>query len=583
MPTDLGIYVDGRQVVIPGVVARTNVDAFNVARPPLLKRAAIIAIAQGGPPREFTRLTVSNAARVLKGGRGLELTDLAFDPSADTPGIGEIDFYRVNDAQRATLDATSVGSDLGVTALPMHAGVYGNGIRVKRDAAGDGFTLTVEDEAGGITEVSPPLGPALEIENVSGATTPGIEVTEDVDGQRHLVLTGDGAGDTHDILIGGDGFTTFADLAAFINGTTGWTATILHQHHQYDPGLTPVATLTLTGAVGTLDLGLQAQIRWLEGSQLARGAATDPAPATDDFTDAGFVYLSGGTEGDPVATGDYTDALEALEQRDVQAILLGTTDAAAHAGAVAHCASMSHAASRRERRFFGGPALEPDKTTQLSAAVTHARALNSELASVVGTPLRRRNLRTGNVENLSPNHVAAMLMGMACGVRPEVDLTFKTMRVLDTTFEYSVSEIGDFIHGGAVAVYHDHEDLLHRVADDVTAWQNSNNVMRRLRFGVAIRHYLTRKIRRYTKSFVGGIGSPSTIESILNATERALAEEVRSSAQPDGVLSAYDTITAVYDGATSLVAVRFNANAVGRIGFIDHLATLRPTQIELTS
>lgn len=584
MPQDLGIYVDGRQVVIPGVVARTNVDAFNVARPPLVKRAAIIAESQGGPPQEFVRVTVSNAAALLKGGRGLELVDLAFDPSSDVAGVGEIEFYRVNAAVAATLAGTGIGSDLTVTAVDAHAGVYGNGIRIKRDAAtGGGFILTVENETDAVREVSFALGPALEIEHVGTAALPTVEITEDAGGQRHLELTGDGASDTHDILIGGAGITTFADLAAFLNGTTAWTGTVLTDHHLYDPGDLPVGTVTLTTSVGTLDLGVQAQIRWLEGSSLVRGEATDPEPVTDDFTDAGFMYLSGGTEGAPVVTQDYTDALTALEERDVQAVMVGSTDAATQAAAEAHCVQMSHAAMRKERVFFGGPGLAADAATQLTNAAERARELQSELASIVATPLKRRNLRTGNIEDLSPNHVAAMLMGMACGVRPEVDLTFKTMKVTGTTWVYTPAQIGDAIKAGTVAVHFDHEDQVFRIADDVTTWQRDSNVMRRLRFGVSIRQYLTRKIRRYTKQFVGGVGSQSTVESILNATERALAEEVRGSGQPDGVLSGYDTITAVYDGATSLVAVRFNAAAVGRIGFIDHLATLQPTRIEATT
>ena len=196
----LGIYFEGRQIILPGAYARTKVEAFNLQRPPLFKRLAVIAPALGGVPKGFTRITSgTEAAKKLKGGVGLELVDLALDPSREVPGAGEILFYRVNAAVPASLDL----GNLRLTAKPEYAGLYGNGFRAKRELHPEGYHLLwVEDPQAGVLEQSPPLGPALEL-RYYGSGTPTAQITTDSEGQKHLVLTGGAPYENHDIRIGG--------------------------------------------------------------------------------------------------------------------------------------------------------------------------------------------------------------------------------------------------------------------------------------------------------------------------------------------------------------------------------------------
>lgn len=574
---EVGIVVQGRRMVIPGVVAVTRTDGFNQPRPPLLRRAAIIATSLGGPPREFVRLTPENYVRTLKGGQGLKILDLAVNPSPDVPGLGEADFYRINNAVRATLGF----GNLTLTLLPAHAGIMGNSFRARRDSAGGtAITLRLEDTTTGAVEESAPLGPALTIRYLGGVVTPAPTVNvSDVAGVRTLVLTAGGPNENFSWALGDGGIRTFADLATRLNGTAAWSGAVLHRHHLFNPALLPTGAVTLTANAGTLDLGVAAQVAWLEGSELARGVS---AVAAATGVGQGWFFFSGGGEGAPVTLADYEAAFLALQTRDIQAVYVESTDAAVHVMAEQHCAIMSHPVQQRERRFFCGPALAANRTAQLDSALARARELQSELATVVGTPLTRRNLRNGLLEPHSPNEIAAMALGMACGVRPEIDLTYKLLRVTGTTFAYDRQEIGRFIEGGVFAVFYDDEDGVFRVADDVTSWQRDANIMHRLRFGVDLRHFLVRKIRRYTKQFVGGVGDATTVEAILNATERALIEEVRGGPSPEGVLNAVGPIVAVFDGM-ELVAVDFEAHPVGRIGFIKHTATLTPTRIELAA
>lgn len=579
----LGIYFEGRQIILPGAYARTKVEAFNLQRPPLFKRLAVIAPALGGVPKGFTRITSgTEAAKKLKGGVGLELVDLALDPSREVPGAGEILFYRVNAAVPASLGL----GNLRLTAKPEYAGLYGNGFRAKRELHPEGYHLLwVEDPQAGVLEQSPPLGPALEL-RYYGSGTPTAQITTDSEGQKHLVLTGGAPYENHDIRIGGMGIKTIQELADFLNGTSVWGGTVLHRHHLFDPGGFPDGALTFADGKAVLNLGLSAQLQWLAGSSLVDAAATG---GTDSATGRGWLYFSGGHEGPPVSLGDYEQALAALEGEDVQAVVVGSTDPAVQAMAAAHCEYMSHPKQRRERLFFGGPALAANAQAQKQAALDLARELQSERAVVVGTPIRRRNLRTGRIDDLSPNHVAAMLAGMWCGVRPEVPLTNKSVYAQGLTHRYTQTDLEDFLKEGVVPIAQDPESGAFLVVQGLTTWRKDANPMRRKLQGVSIRDYLTRKLRLYTKRFVGEVGDATTVESILNAVEAALAEEVRGGRNPEGVLTtgtgpdgepepAYKNITAVFDGV-ELVAVEFEAHPVGEVAYITLTAFLTPTRI----
>ena len=141
---------------------------------------------------------------------------------------------------------------------------------------------------------------------------------------------------------------------------------------------------------------MAAQVAWLEGGTLARGVAV--GGGSDTGTGLGFLSFSGGSEGPAPVLQDYLDALDALRTHNVQAVAVESTDSAVHVAVEAHCAAMSDSITKRERRFYGGPALAANKDLQLDNGLSLCRELGSELALIVVTPLMRRNIRTGRLE-----------------------------------------------------------------------------------------------------------------------------------------------------------------------------------------
>lgn len=578
---DFGFDLEGKEVVIPGAYARNSVDAFSRRRNPVQRRLAILAPAYGGQPRAFAALSSpAQAAQTLKDGVGLDLATIAF-----AAGAGEILFYRMNLAVKAQ---ASLG-DLSVSAKDVHAGLFGNNIRVRRDSvSGDSAarTLTVEYPGDGQgAEVSPPLGPALEITYTGAGAAPAITIATS-SGQKTLTLTGDTPTESHAVPLGGVGVKTFAELAALINSFSAWSARVLYQHDRYNPGDLPDGAPTFSANKARLDLGVAAQVAWLASSRYVSGSASGGA---ESGTGAGWIYLSGGSEGPAVTTGDYQAALSALENQDVQAVVVGTTDPTVHAMGAAHADAMSHPKSRKERVFFCGPA----SAATLAQSITDALALRASLASenavVTPTPFQRRNPRTGVVETVGPNYAAALLAGAWCSLKPNQSLTYMPVSVLGLGFEYKDEDIETLLKGGTTPLFYDLEDRLYRIAQGVTTTRETTNSMKRLLSGVGVRAYLNRGIRQATKKFVGSSGDATTVESILNAAKGFLQREADPNNR-DGVLTpgvdadgvphvGFRNVQAVFDTASNLVGITYEAFTRGEIGYILASASLEPTKI----
>ena len=571
MANGLGITVDGKTLVQPGVVAKTNISAFNQFNTSLQKRLAVIALAQGGVPQDLTLIrSVEQARAVLKNGAGLELVELAMNPSPAVPGAQEVLFYRLNAAIAASLDL----GDLVVTASDINAGVYGNDIRIRRSAGANGGAIVeVENRASNTTIISQELGPAFEIEYVGANLTPAVEVIDNA-GNKTLRLSDDT--NTINIPLGQGTIRDFDDLEEYLASNPDWQGTAVDGHRTFDVSLAPVGVLTLTANVTNIDIGADAQAAFINTAEFVTAASAANAAVG---VGAGWVPLENGSEG-PVATNaDYLSALDVLSNEDVQVIVTDSTDPDVHASVNAHCSSLSHPVERRERTQFCGIDTEATAAAQVAAALAAAKSLASERTMVVGTPLKVRNIRTERLEVLDAGRVAAAIAGMYCGLNPEEPLTFKPIGAEDVAFKFSSTQIDDMVKGGVLSIQFDRESGVHIITEGITSWLKDANAMRRTTTGVSIRDHLTRKLRRDTREFIGRVGDQFTVEQIKQRIIRSLGQEV-STPQNRGVLLGFDSVEVNFDGI-NYVEVRFNANPVGEVRNIFMEVFLLPRAISV--
>jgi hypothetical protein len=171
----------------------------------------------------------------------------------------------------------------------------------------------------------------------------------------------------------------------------------------------------------------------LAGSRLVRagdvsngGAAFDPLAATP---------LAGGSDGAGATVNDVADGLGALEDSDVNLLVVPGFGASTVAGAVgAHLERTENDA--RERIAVLGVS-SPGTTTDTSAPVDEAEGVANPRIVLVAPGLAVTDRATGRPVTLAPSYLAAVVAGRLATVAPHVSLTNKTLPVDGLDVAYS--------------------------------------------------------------------------------------------------------------------------------------------------
>jgi hypothetical protein len=575
--SQFGIYFAGRSIVLPGVYARVNADAMTPTRGAPSRAVAVLATAQGGAVGAATRITSLASVRdTLIAGVGAHLTELAMAPSGQVQGTGEVYFVRVNKAVAATL---SLG-DMSFTAVT--AGKIGNSARVKRSTAvASAFDLHLEHQYLGLTESYLNIGSALEVTYVGVAGSPTVAVTNN-GGVRTLTLVGSGT-----IAFTSDNIPTIDALVDEINASSEWTARNMGTlSNLLTADLTVAAPALVDGkAVLGIPAGRAAEIA-TEGSLIATAT---PLGGASSFTAGAWTYLASGTEGSAASTQDWVDALTIAADLDVTAVVIGTGDTTVLAAAKAHVESMSDAKNRKERILYCGPEKAGSKAALTASLATLATGLGGRRTVIVGAEPKLVTAGSTKVETYPAYYLAAMVAGMKAGNRPEMPLTHKQVSIFGTSYQYTVTDLEDLLAIGVMPIHYDALTGQYLITQGITSHTRDANVVLRKVAGMDIADYLNRIIRGGLARYIGTVGDVLTAQQILNTVTGILNAEVRSSTNPDGVLTpgtlddgaaepAFSDVEVVLDGF-DLVGIRYRAHPVGEIAYITATAFLTPVRI----
>jgi hypothetical protein len=572
-----GIYFAGRSILLPGVYARVNADAMTPRRGAPSRAIAILATAQGGTVSGTDKITSLAAVRdTLIGGIGAQLTELAMAPSGEVQGAGEVYFVRVNKAVAATLDHADVVFTSRV------AGKVGNSARAKRSAVTAGaFTLDLEHLYLGLAEQYTDLGPAFRLEYVGAEVSPTAVVSDDA-GVKTLTLTG-----ASTVALSSDNIATIDALIDEINNTSEWTASARGSLTALQTADLTVGSITLTSEVGIATIDPNTAIALaLAGSGIASAVAVDD---TADFAADEWTYFSGGTEGAPVATQDWLDALDIAADLDVIGVVMGTGELAPLAAAKAHVETLSDAKNRKERLLYCGPVKAASKTALLDSLQELSLGIGGKRTVIAGTEPKLVAAGSNTVEVYPAFYAAAMAAGMKAGNRPEMPLTNKQVSIFGTSYQYDVDDLEGLLAMGVMPIHLDVPTGDHVITQGITSWTRDANVIYRKIAGMDIADYLNRIIRAGLHRFIGKVGDVLTAQMILNTVIGVLDAEVRGANNPDGVLTpgtnddgtdapAYADVEVELDGF-DLVGIRYRAHPVGEIAYIIATAYLTPVRI----
>lgn len=249
------------------------------------------------------------------------------------------------------------------------------------------------------------------------------------------------------------GYDTMQKLADKVNGSPGFTLTLLTGETALDPAELDVAAAAscLSPAAPNFYGNLYDIVTEInQGSDLVTAAAASGAQGEPDNTTAA-VYLSGGHEGSstpgqeaiPTSTfSDWQGAINLLTKIRVNTIWVSTPNAAVHAAVKAHCAYMAGIGRSERDSKLGLMNSTEDDLASKTEIKTQIINLNTRHCQVWAQRVERYNT-SGDAEVFDPPFGAALLAGMQAGSDPGTPLTHRRMNTLSLKQDSSWNPLDD--------------------------------------------------------------------------------------------------------------------------------------------
>jgi phage tail sheath gpL-like len=464
----------GKTIELPGVYTYNDVSAFEVRESAVdASVVAVIGPAKGGVPNQVYRFTSPGQAfKTLKGGELYELINYVY--RGGTPQqVVAIKVAGAGAAQASFSAGTLVltSKDYGSVGNLLQAEV-GNGSTV-------GKKITIIDGFSQYVETYDNLGPALNITYNGTGTTSTLTITVAAGSATTLSVTTLDASsnvipeDTFTLDLTSSEYSTIEKVINAINLRPNFTA-VKSTYMLYDdlPSsyLDAVTDQDITSTF-TITATLGACIHTInKNSSLVTASKTDPND-TAAPTNTPLSFFTGGADGAAPTVTEYTSALALLEAEDVHYICVASGDGDVQGAVLAHVEAMSDVVNRMERMAFLGHS-NPDATVSDYQAA--ALPFNASYRVVYCAPGIIENYGGTTVKRPS-YYLAALLAGMKAGLRPQENITNKSINVVNLTTRFSPTEQVALLKSGVTPVaYRTNKGFY--VVKGVTTYRATNNL-----------------------------------------------------------------------------------------------------------
>lgn len=294
-------------------------------------------------------------------------------------------------------------------------------------------------------------------------------------------VTGGGLGESLSLPLKLSSYSTFSQIAAFLNAQPYYRAELIRGANQFLVSKDADAGSGSLSATATVIKATSAAIvDWVNTKTQGAFTAT-LINSLDPDDDTAYQAFTGGSAA-TVSASDYTDALEVLaSELDLGGIIIMDTDNEAVMADVAQFCADQQAAGRWFRAFFGSKSYEGQTENaratvfgQIASAIDNSRCrLVCQRMGVFGDD--------GSIEYLSPLFLAAAMAGGSAGNRPYVNpLTNKRLRYADIHPDdrFSVETRESLLQSGVTVVKR--ESGTRRVSLAVTCSQDPSKRMNRI-------------------------------------------------------------------------------------------------------
>ena len=421
MSTSKGIYFGARNIVKPGAYAVVNASAMVPNRLGAANTIAVIGQATGGKPQTFVKInSPGEAASQLRSGVLLDVINNMYNPSNEVPGAGEILYYRLNLAVQASLTLKDSSPANCMTLTSKDYGVWTNQIRVSIASGSiSGKKVTINNVLDTVNfETGDNLGNAFSIQYTGSAFSCRMSIARTGDVATSLIIQtqATGSGDPWVNVVSVDltnaSLSNMGMLTKYLSGLQGFVVSILGDANEPVGDLDAVSNQDVKGSVYTATANIGAIAYWINTHSLLVTASRVPS-AVNAPANTSYAFLSGGNEGAAPTNNDWQSALNSLLTQECSFVFVCSESSAIHAMALAHCNFASDVKTRKERVCILGGA-RGESVAQVQA---RAQALAGARAVLCYPGVNQIDLISGDVVNRSPMYTAALVCGMAGGIR----------------------------------------------------------------------------------------------------------------------------------------------------------------------
>jgi hypothetical protein len=446
-PTTFSSAGRSTQHYIPGAYSRSNFVS-NEGGGVSSGNICIVGYSELGEPQKLLVFDSANDARgELSSGEGLEGVIQAFTPGNDLIPQ-QVGFIRINPGTQSSRTLQKSSSDR-FTVKSFNYGVPMNQLRLKFSAGTTAGTHKIETEFQGATEETDNIEKKSFTIQYVGAGTAAV-MTIDATTLSTTVTGGPGG---EDLAITLADYPTISELVEFINNQTAYSASILTSVvTESSEVLDAVTGVDIDTAVYTVKSDYQAVFDALKANTYLIDVAKEGTVRDLPDYDVDFVYLAGGTSGTSTTT-DYSDALEVLEQEDVQLISTPSTDIAIHVLIRDHCILMNSEEGKKERQFYVGGALNET----VEEVKTRNATLNSAFGSNCSPGYYQFN-DAGEETLYAPSYYACKQVGQVSALALNTPTTSKTVNIIRWEKDYKRSEVNDLIKNATLVGGKDDDD-----------------------------------------------------------------------------------------------------------------------------
>lgn len=323
-------------------------------------------------------------------------------------------------------------------------------------------------------------------------------------------------------------WNSWGDVLSHIDGHTGYVA------DAKSPTVGGVPATEIDGASGVNVHGAgnklevyahtYAVVQALAGSTLATvtrssGGTQPPAQFGENPVTTQSAYLTGGTENPGSAS--YADALEAIEQSDIQIVALESDSVADHKALVTHC---KNAAAKGFER--NGYVAAPSETTLANLLANFTGQINSRHVALVAQKPTIVD-SAGKSEAKDEWYLAVILAGMQAGSDIATPLTRKRPAVSKTSESWVPNrDAATAIKNGVIQLSSDNIGLF--VERSVTTYLTDDNPIYSEVSANESVNSSVRDLRSLLNSKIGTAVTGATAKQLTGLVEDRLTQQVRA-------------------------------------------------------